>query len=188
LLYGTLVARLIIQISTSNKEKNMKKQILSLVATLSLLSLPSLSSTAVAANVNQPLEATAKVTAKCIVRSATNIAFTVDSTVYANYDATGTVVTRCSKGTPVFIFVAPTTAGAALEMKSGTAEKITYAIYSDTGRTTVFPSATGGAKVASLGADLVTSIYGRVVVASGVNDTVLAADNYTQALTATIEW
>lgn len=163
----------------------MKKKIVTLVASLSLLSLPAMSFASTATN---SLNATAKVTAKCVVRSTTDVAFaSVDPTTNANYDGAGTITTQCTKGTLGFLFVTPT-AGTELKMASATTtDTISYALYSDSGRTIAFPSATG-AKTAQPGTPQTTNIYGQVVVASGQNDMVAAADDYTQALTATIEW
>jgi len=163
----------------------MKKQIITMVASLSLLSLPAISS---ALTANGSLNATAAVTAKCVVKSTTNVAFNaVDPTTNGNYDGAGTVITQCTKNTLGFIFVAPTV-GTELKMASAsTLDSITYALYSDAGRTITFPSVTG-AKSAQPGTPQTTNIYGRVVVASGQNDAIAAADDYTQALTATIEW
>jgi spore coat protein U-like protein len=164
----------------------MKKQIFTLVASLFVLSLPAISLGGSATNT---LNATASVNAKCVVKSTTNVAFgSVDTTTYANYDGAGTVITQCTKGTPGFIFVAPSVAGVLRMTSPTTLDNITYSLYSDSGRTTLFPSATGGAKTAQVGTPVTTNIYGRVVVASGVNDAVGSASDYTQALTATIEW
>jgi spore coat protein U-like protein len=166
----------------------MKKQIFTLLASLTLLSL--LPAVCLAATATGTLKATATVSAKCVVRSTTDVAFgDVDTTSYVNKDGAGTVVTQCTKGTPAFIFVTPTTAGDPLAMKSiSTSDTITYSLYSDAGRTLAFPSATGGAKTNATGGKQTTNIYGRVVVADGTNDQVAAATDYTQALTATIEW
>ncbi|MHB8120787.1 MAG: spore coat protein U domain-containing protein [Desulfuromonadaceae bacterium] len=163
----------------------MKKKFFTIVASLSLLSLPAMS---FALTANGSLHATAKVTAKCVVKSTTNVAFeAVDPTTNANYDGAGTVITQCTKNTLGFLFVTPT-AGTELTMLSPTTgDTITYALYSDAGRTVTFPSATG-AKTTQPGTPQTTNIYGRVVVASGQNDTIAAAEDYTQALTATIEW
>ena len=164
----------------------MKMQIVTLLALLSLLSLPALSC---AANATGTLAATATVSAKCVVDSTTNVAFgTVDPTTAGNYDGTGTIVTHCSKNTQVFIWVAPSVVGTLKMTSPTTLDSITYALFSNTGRTTAFPSVTGGAKATQPGTPVTTTLYGRVVVASGVNDTIAAATDYTQALTATIEW
>jgi spore coat protein U-like protein len=68
-----------------------------------------------------------------------------------------------------------------------TTDSITYSLYSDVGRTILFPGVTG-TKTAQLGTKVTTNIYGRVVVADGTNDTVSAATDYIQGLTATIEY
>lgn len=164
----------------------MKKQIFIVAASVSLFSLPAMS---MAATATGTLNATTSVTAKCVIKSTTDVAFaSVDPTTNANYDGAGTIVTQCTKNTPQFLFVAPTT-GTTLQMTSpSTADNISYGLYSDAGRSAAFPSAAGGTKVAQLGTPLTTNLYGRVVVASGVNDAVSAATDYTQALTATIEW
>lgn len=164
----------------------MKKQIFIAVAAVSLFSIPSMS---MAATATGTLKATTSVTAKCVIKSTTDVAFaSVDPTTNANYDGAGTIVTQCTKNTPQFLFVAPTVAGALKMTSASTSDSITYGLYSDAGRSAAFPSAAGGTKIAQLGTPLTTNLYGRVVVASGVNDAVSAAADYTQALTATIEW
>ena len=177
----------------------MNKQIVSLVVPLFLLILPALSLAAVTgtgtgggaggASATGALIATATVAAKCVITSTTNVVFaSVDPTTNGNYDGAGSVVTKCSKGTLEFLFVAPSV-GVTLAMKSpSTNDSITYGLYSNVARTVAFPSVTGGAKTTQPGTAVTTDIYGRVVVASGVNDSIAAAGVYTQALTATIEW
>jgi spore coat protein U-like protein len=167
----------------------MNTRHLALLASLSLTFLPVAAQSAGAATATGALNATASVSAKCIVSSTTNVAFgNIDPTTNANYDGSGSIVTKCSKNTLEFIFVAPTV-GTALVMKSPTTnDSITYALYSDAARTTAFPSVMGGTKVTQPGTPVVTTLYGRVIVASGVNDTIAAATDYIQALTATIEW
>ena len=176
----------------------MKKQIVKLLVPLSLLVFPALSIAAVTgtgsggasgSTASGTLIATASVSAKCVVTSTTNVVFeSVDPTTNGNYDGAGSIVTKCSKGTLEFLFVAPSVAGT-LAMKSPTTlDSITYGLYSDVARTKVFPNVTGGAKTTQPGTSVSTTLYGRVVVASGVNDAIAAASDYTQALTATIEW
>ena len=169
----------------------MKKQIVSLLVPLSLLALPAISLAAVtgSATATGTLIATASVGSKCLVTSTTNVAFaSVDPTTYGNYDGAGSIVTKCSKGTLEFLFVAPSVAGALAMRSPTTLDSIAYTLYSDAARTTVFPSVTGGAKTTQPGTPVTTNVYGRVVVASGMNDSIAAASDYTQALTATIEW
>jgi spore coat protein U-like protein len=164
----------------------MKKQIFTVVASLSLLTLPAAS---FAASAFDTLNATASVTAKCVVRSTVDVAFaSVDPTTDGNYDGAGNIVTKCSKNTPAYIFIAPSVAGALAMVSVTTGDSISYGLYTDAGRSTAFPSVTNGAKTAQPGTPVTTNIYGRVVVASGVNDTVAAASDYTQALKATIEF
>jgi spore coat protein U-like protein len=178
--------------STSNKGDFMKILILTIFSLLSIMSIPVLSSSAVAAtSPGTALKATATVTAKCIVSSTTDIAFgSVDPTTNGNYDGLGTVLTKCSKNTAALIFIKPVT-GTTFAMKSLlTGDSITYGLYNDVGRTSPFPSVAGGAKstTSTTGAPITTTVYGRVVVGAGVNDAVAAATDYTQALIATIEW
>jgi spore coat protein U-like protein len=166
----------------------MKKQIVTLLLPLSILAIPALS-LAATANDTETLIATASVSAKCVINNTTNVAFgTVDPTTNGNYDGAGSIVTHCSKNTLEFLWIAPSIAGALKMTSPTTLDSITYALYSDAGRTTAFPSATGGAKTIQSGSAIVTNVYGRVVVAAGVNNTIAAANDYTQSLTATIEW
>ncbi len=164
----------------------MNKQMLTIFATATLMSLPTVVCAATAIGT---LNATAFVTAKCIVSSTTNVVFgSIDPTTNGNYDGAGTIVTKCSKGTLEFLFIAPSVAGP-LAMKSPTTlDSINYSLYSDAGRTSTFPGVLGGAKTTQSGTAVTTNVYGRVVVGTGINDTITAASDYTQALTATIEW
>jgi spore coat protein U-like protein len=177
----------------------MKKQIVTLLVPLSLLGLPAMSLAAVtgtgigaatgAATATGTLIATATVSAKCNVVSTTNVVFgSVDPTNNGNYDGAGSIVTQCSKNTLEFLWIAPTVSGPLKMTSPTTLDTITYALYSDATRTTPFPSVTGGAKTTQPGTPVTTNIYGRVVVARGVNDTIAAGSDYIQALTATIEW
>jgi spore coat protein U-like protein len=167
----------------------MNKQLVTILMLLSLMVLPALSEAAETANDSETLIATATVSAKCVIISTTNVAFgAVDPTNNGNYDGAGTVVSRCSKNTLEFLFIAPSIAGPLKMTSPTTLDSITYALYSNAGRTTAFPSVTGGAKTTQPGTSVTTTIYGRVVVGRGVNDTVAAASDYTQSLTATIEW
>ena len=164
----------------------MKKRIATLLASAFLVLIPVIS---LAATATGTLIATATVAAKCAVDSTTNVAFgSIDPTTFGNYDGTGTIVTHCTKNTLEFLFVAPSVTGPLKMTSPTTTDTITYGLYSNTARTTAFPSVTGGAKTTQPGTPVTTTIYGRVVVASGVNDTITAASDYTQALTATIEW
>ncbi len=164
----------------------MNKPMVTYLVSLFLLSLPVVS---LAANATGSLNATATVAAKCVVNSTTNVAFgSIDSTTNGNYDGAGSIVTHCTKNTLEFLFVAPSVVGPLKMTSPTTLDSITYGLYSDAARTTAFPSVTGGAKTTQPGTAVTTNIYGRVVVSSGVNDAVASAGDYTQALTATIEW
>jgi spore coat protein U-like protein len=163
----------------------MKNQIVTLLVPLSLLALPALS---VAATDTDTLNATASVTAKCNIVSTTNLEFgSIDPTTNGNYDGVGSIKTHCSKGTPQSLFITTPTGG--LKMTSATTkDSIIYGIYSDTARTTAFPSAVSGTKTPHSGIATTTSVYGRVVVSDNQNNNITAGSDYTQALTATIEW
>jgi len=69
-----------------------------------------------------------------------------------------------------------------------TKDTITYAIYSDTARSIVFPSTVGSTKTPHPGTAMTSNVYGRVVVSDTQNNTISAGSDYTQSLTATIEW
>ncbi|MSN26081.1 MAG: fimbrial major subunit CsuA/B family protein [Geobacter sp.] len=161
------------------------KKIATILASVAIAGLPAAS---FAATASGTLNATATVTAKCLVTSTADVVFgAIDPTVNADYTGAGSITTRCTKNTPTFLFVAPTVAGPLRLHSNTTLDDITYGLYSDSARLTAFPSTTGGAKTAHPG-NLTTSLYGKVVVASGINDTVAAASDYSQALTATIEY
>jgi spore coat protein U-like protein len=161
---------------------------------LSAISLAAVTGTGIgattgSASASGTLIATANVSANCVVDSTTNVVFgSVNPTSNGNYDGVGTIVTHCSKNTLEFIWIAPSVAGPLQMTSPTTADSISYGLYSNAGRTTAFPSVTGGVKTMQPGTAVTTSIYGRVVVGRGVNDAIAAGSDYIQALTATIEW
>ncbi len=126
---------------------------------------------------------------KCVINGTTDVNFgAVDPTTNGNYDGTGTIVTHCSKGTPQSLFINPTVAGVLKMTSPTTKDSIIYGIFSDTARTAPFPTAVSSTKTAHPGNAMTTSVYGRVIVSSTQNNMVASAEDYTQSLTATIEW
>jgi spore coat protein U-like protein len=113
-------------------------------------------------NVNLPV--TANIAARCDV-STTGIAFgTYDPT--ANTDQTGTITIQCTKGTSVNISLNEGNLPAGRQMTgSGTGDLLTYELYSDAARTSVWGSGNGGSTVNYIATDSSPqnlSVYGRI--------------------------
>ncbi len=167
----------------------MKRFIVCSVAVLALFVLLS-AAPAHAAERTATFAVTATVIANCTI-SATPIAFGNYDPVLANLttdlDATGTVTVRCSNGTSANIGLDPgsNADGTTRRMVSG-GEYLTYEIYSNSGRTTVWGNAAGSwvAHTPTGPPNQTTyTTYGRVPQAQEVSpntysDTVTATVNY----------
>jgi spore coat protein U-like protein len=134
-----------------------------------------------AATVTSNFNATATVISTCrISTAASTIAFgNYDPTDSTALDASGSFGFRCTKGTTYRLYITGTRT-----MTSGT-NNLTFELYSDAGRTTLYPSASGGATpvVSGNNNEVTSTIYGRV---SALQDA--AAASYTAPLVATVEY
>ena len=113
-------------------------------------------------NVNLPI--TASIAARCDV-STTGIAFgNYDPT--ANTDQTGTITIQCTKGTSATISLDEGALPAGRQMTGGVVgDLLTYELYSDAGRTTVWGLGNSGSTVNYLAADSSPqnlTVYGRI--------------------------
>jgi len=119
-----------------------------------------------------------------ITTSASTIDFgNYDPTSSSNNDnGTGSFGFKCTKGTVYKVYITPSTRA----MTSG-AESLNFELYSDAGRTSVFPSTTAAGisgSAASNGIEITTNIYGRILAGQDVS----AGNAFTQTLTATVDY
>jgi spore coat protein U-like protein len=147
--------------------------------------------TASAATATANLSVSATVTNNCTISTAA-VAFGSYDPVVAHasvdLDGTGTVVVACTKGAvaTVGLGLGSNASGSTRRMTDGASEFLTYELYQDAGRTTVWGNA--GAGLYSPGAAPSKTarnftVYGRVaanqdVVAGNYSDTVVATVNF----------
>lgn len=146
---------------------------------------------ALAADTTSTMNVNATITANCVV-ATTAVAFgNVDVTAGANVDGTGTFSVNCTSGTA---WAASANAGsgtgatlATRKMANG-ANLLNYALYTDTGRTSIWGDGVGGTSATvsgtGSGSAQANTIYGRV--ASGQNS--LPAGSYADTVTVTVTY
>ena len=165
---------------------NMKRTGLALsVVTILAVSTPMFAATATA---NLPINAT--VAANCTI-STVGVNFgaydPIGVNAAANLDQTGTVTVTCTKGSGLSIDLGlgANASGATRRMNDGSGNFMTYELYSDNGRTTVWGSGASGLAIAAAPSKAARNytVYGRVpsgqdVSAGNYSDTVVATINY----------
>lgn len=128
------------------------------------------------------------IAASCIINSASTHDFGSQGILAANVDQTSTIQVQCTNTTPYNIGLdAGTGSGAtvgARKMTSG-ASTITYSLYSNSGRTTVWGNTAGTDTVAATGNGAAQSytVYGRVPP-----QTTPAPATYTDTITVTVTY
>jgi spore coat protein U-like protein len=128
------------------------------------------------------------IAASCIINSASTLNFGSSGVIAANVDQTSTLQVQCTNTTPYTISLDPGTGTgatvAARKMTNG-ANTITYSLYSDAGRTTVWGNTIGTNTVAGTGngASQPYTVYGRVPP-----QTTPAAALYTDTITVTVTY
>jgi len=136
-----------------------------LIASLIFLLLATNASNAASTTTTFPVQMT--ITASCTINSATTLNFGSSGVLTANVDQTSTIQVQCTNTSPYNIGLdAGTGTGAtvaARKMANG-ANTITYSLYSDSGRTTVWGNTIGTDTVAATGngAAQAYTVYGRV--------------------------
>jgi spore coat protein U-like protein len=147
--------------------------------------------TASAATATANLGVSATVTNNCTISTAA-LAFGSYDPVVAhastNLDGTGTVTVACTKGAVanIGLGLGSNASGSTRRMSNGGTEYLTYELYSDSGRSTVWGNASGswyspGAAPSKTARNF--TVYGRVasnqdVAAGSYNDTVVATVNF----------
>jgi spore coat protein U-like protein len=93
-------------------------------------------------------------------------------------DATGSMVLRCVKGTSYKTYIAGT------RTMTGSGNSLTFQLYSDSGRSSVFAASNTGSSVTATSIAPVTqSIYGRIDLGQDV-----PAASYSATLIVTVEY
>jgi spore coat protein U-like protein len=150
-------------------------------------------SSAGAGTATQNLSVTASVTANCTISTAA-VAFGAYDPVVTNATAalngTGTVSVTCTNGATTaitlgqgtFAGTGSTDALPVRRLNDGGADYLSYTLYSDTGRTTIWGN-TSGTSVAHTGTGLLTAITVYGAVAAGQN---VPPGSYTDTVVATI--
>jgi spore coat protein U-like protein len=114
-----------------------------------------------------PMVVQMTITASCTISSASTLNFGSSGVIAADVDQTSTVQVQCTNTTPYNIGLdAGTGSGATVAARKMTngAATITYSLYSDSGRTTVWGSTIGTNTVSATGTGSAQSftVYGRV--------------------------
>jgi spore coat protein U-like protein len=128
------------------------------------------------------------IASSCIINSAGNLNFGSSGVIAANIDQTSTLQVQCTNTTPYTISLDQGTGSgatvAARKMTNG-ANTITYSLYQDTGRTTVWGNTIGTNTVAGTGngASQSYTVYGRVPP-----QTTPAAALYSDTITVTVTY
>src|SRR5262249_49171464 len=128
------------------------------------------------------------ITASCTINSASTLNFGTQGVLTANVDQTSTIQVQCTNTTPYNIGLdAGTGSGATVatrKMTSGGAT-VSYTIYSDSGRTTVWGNTIGTDTVSATGSGAAQSYtaYGRVPA-----QTTPAPGTYTDTVTVTVTY
>jgi len=155
------------------------------VATVCLLAFASLS---LAATTTSNFTVQIALTASCSINSAAALDFGSQAILSANVDQTSTLAVQCSNTTPYNIGLdAGTGAGATVATRKMTSggNTVSYSLYSDSGRTTVWGNTVGTDTVAATGNGSAQSytVYGRVAA-----QTTPAPGAYSDTVTVTVTY
>jgi spore coat protein U-like protein len=151
-----------------------------LIVIAMVVAMMAMSGVAIADTATSNIQATANVANVCRVTGATDIAFgAYDPTDTSDLDAAGDFTFRCTKGTDYRLYITGTR-----QMTDGT-DNLSFEIYSNPGRTTVYPSdfAGGITGTSSNNSPNTQSLYGRITAGQDVQ-----AGNYSRTLVVTVEY
>lgn len=146
------------------------------------------SGAAAAATTTTTFQVTATVTSSCSV-SATSLAFgNYDPLAASPLDGTSTVTVQCTLQTPFTIGLnAGTGSGATVAARkmTATSSTLTYSLYQDSGRTTVWGNTPGTDTMAATGTGVAVpfTVYGRIPAAQNV-----LTGNYADTITVTVTY
>jgi spore coat protein U-like protein len=158
----------------------MKKRIIILVA-LIVFAILDLSGVSMAATKTNNLQVTASVAANCNIVSVTDIAFGAYDPLSATpLDVNGDMTFRCTKNTSYKTYLV----GTRQMVGAVYSDNLNFQLYSDSGRTTVYPNDNSGASSNAPNFNPITAtIYGRIPALQDVS-----VDSYSRTLTATVEY
>jgi spore coat protein U-like protein len=146
------------------------------------------SGSAFAATATTTFQSQIVIQAQCIIISASTLDFGTQGVLSANVDQTSTIAVQCTNTTPYNIGLdAGTGAGASVatrKMTSGGAT-VSYSLYTDAGRSTVWGNTVGTDTVSATGngASQSTTVFGRVPV-----QTTPAPGTYNDTVTVTVTY
>ena len=120
----------------------------------------------------------ASVVASCSITSVADLDFgTYDTTDPTDNDTAGNVIFRCTKATDYDVYISGT-------RSMTVADTLTFELYSDAGRTSVFAIADPGeGGSAANNGNITMDIYGRIPALQDV-----AVASYTTTLTVNVDW
>jgi spore coat protein U-like protein len=182
----------VLQSGTAAKETNVKlSKSVAVVGVGAALAFAGFGSNTNAATATANLGVSATVTNNCTITTAPLAFGSYDPVVAnaaANLDGTGTVTVACTKGSTATIGLGlgSNASGSTRRMTDGSSNYLTYELYSDSGRSTIWTNSVGGLLspvAAPSKAPRSFSVYGRVasnqdVPAGTFNDTVVATVNF----------
>lgn len=163
-----------------------------LLASAVLVAFAAMSGTAAAGTATSNLPVSATVSANCTIDASGGVAFGAYDPIVTNkttaLTANGAVSTTCTNGSSATITLGQgsnadtgsTAAAPVRRMLSGTANYLSYQLYSDSGDTTVFDGSTGVGATGT-GSAVSTDVYGSV--AAGQN---VPAGSYADTVVATV--
>ena len=145
-------------------------------------------SIALAATTTSTFTAQIALTASCAINSASTLNFGSQGVLTANVDQTSTLQVQCTNTTPYNIGLdAGTGSGATVATRKMTSggNTVSYTLYSDSGRTTVWGNTVGTDTVAATGNGSGQSytVYGRVAA-----QTTPAPGTYSDTVTVTVTY
>jgi len=161
------------------RRNKMKRLLLWVVGVIFLLAVTG--SMAMAATATNGLDVSASVASNCRMVSVTDIVFSTayDPTDSANNDSgAGGFSFRCTRGTDYNMYIT----GA--RTMTGGADTLTYELYKEDGRTTVWPSVNPATPTNSpSNSPVIMDVYGRIGMQQDVQ-----AGAYAGSVTVTVEW
>jgi spore coat protein U-like protein len=174
--------------------QNQQRWFKGLLSSAVLVALATTGGTAAAGTASSNLPVSASVSANCTIDASGGVAFGAYDPIVTNKStaltASGTVSTTCTNGSSATITLGQganadtgsTDTAPVRRMLSGTADYLSYQLYSDSGLTTVWGNTSGtGVGVTGTGAAVSTTVYGSV--AAGQN---VPTGSYADTVAATV--
>lgn len=153
---------------------------LRLSTSVCLLAFAASVSTASAQTASEDLSVTLEVASECSV-TTTAVAFS-GYTGTANSDAAGEINVTCTDGASYSVTLAATSGGSGTRTLTSGSDTLNYSLYSDSGRSTLFPESSGEARNGT-GASQTIPVYGRVASGQAVK-----VGSYSDTVTVTVTY